>query len=708
MVVDLQVYYSDNSCAEDGRPFKYRTRVTGDYRSRPYYLNWRMSYADCDERLFAQQIVTDLWRPGGGHVEELIFESLDNRFTAAYLIQPYFDVYASASARPAGIVELPASYYIQPSGIYAKDPVLYKEATTLYVIGGYLNKGMDWVWYTDTVLQHPIGHGKRLNIQPSEPTTYYVRAEGNGILSPFIEKSINVDFHSVNPEAITGIEKVCLGDSVVLRVVGGHLGLDAQWIWTSSYCNGARVGTGETLVDYPRVNTKYFVKAVGLMNTTECISFDVKVFDKLEDPIVVMSPREGLLCIGQKAEFEIDNFLVNSDAVWSWYTDTTADTPLTTGAFTEFYPQQTTTYYVRGVGFCNSTRFFPYTFTVHPKSSIEGARIIAPDTVYRWHRITLHASGGIPGKDAAWKWFKDSCGGNGNALSGAGDSVQVYIIFRKHFYARLSGLCNETPCVETFVKPIKSHFIENRYAARNNKWLAWGAGAGTEWFNYNDISVHTLTTFPANKTVIDTPVIGVQGLGVKGEVSVYPLIKEWATIGFTGSYAVGTSALIFTSELFDRKYKYKRVSFQYELSSGIRPVKAVFKQAFYTQQNHMTLDFKNSDKKENYTYSRNLAYQTVYMGLRFGRYYNTKARSSTLDLMYTLTTAMHPEVTKSTDLLWNNRYWGAGICWWHHNSTKIQFDYISNARYSERKTLKPDPARSFFLLSVVFCRNWFY
>ena len=81
---------------------------------------------------------------------------------------------------------------------------------------------------------------------------------------------------------------VCPGNPVLLSVVGGTLGTNANWKWYSGSCGGTLVGSGASTTVYPTVTTTYYVRAEGDCNTTACVSVSVFIscdIDKDKDGI---------------------------------------------------------------------------------------------------------------------------------------------------------------------------------------------------------------------------------------------------------------------------------------------------------------------------------------------------------------------------------------------------------------------------------------
>jgi gliding motility-associated-like protein len=105
-----------------------------------------------------------------------------------------------------------------------------------------------------------------------------------------ISASIVVDSNSNAADSIHSTSNdVCGGTNVLLTVMGGSLATNASWQWYTNSCGGTSIGSGGTLQVTPSIGTKYFVRAEGSCNTTNCVSLDIKVlspvieFDSIPD-----------------------------------------------------------------------------------------------------------------------------------------------------------------------------------------------------------------------------------------------------------------------------------------------------------------------------------------------------------------------------------------------------------------------------------------
>lgn len=475
MKVEFQLYYSDNSCDDDGKLFKYRTRLTGQYRSRPHYLNWKINYIDCNYNLFYQELYIELYRPGGGYVDGLIFESLDNRFQAIMMVQPFYDVDASRfKHNESGM--MPRAYSVKPDGI---DSFTINGYTNLAISTGYLGVEAEWCWYDNDCRGKRIGRGKRIKVKPVETTTYFVRAEGDGFktkctqitvigsgIKPKVPNEeppvvISVadevrESKSIAPRGIIAPKIACIGDPMTLYVDSGKLESNTQWVWYSDESMKNIIGTGDSIVIIPTTKATYTVRGVGYQDTTSNATVEVPVIPKSNERFsIVYKPKP--VCEGEKVELEIDNFLPDDDGVFNWYADSMTSPVVASGAFVTFFPLQTTTYFASRDGVCNASNGTWVKVVVDPKSNIEGARIVRPDSIFEWERATLRVAGGFLGKDAVWNWYKDTC--RPEKLFAQGDTAVIDIHRTTKILVKAIGRCNETATFELVIDPMKARFF---------------------------------------------------------------------------------------------------------------------------------------------------------------------------------------------------------------------------------------------------------
>ncbi|MDD4150786.1 MAG: hypothetical protein PHE33_12245 [Bacteroidales bacterium] len=150
-------------------------------------------------------------------------------------------------------------------------------STTLSVVGGSLNNGAVWKWYSGSCGGTYVGTGSSLNVSPSTTTTYYVRAEGGCNTTTCVSTTITVDQAPTVPTSITvssGGNAICPGDSRTLTASGGSTGTSCSYQWYAGVCDsGIVLGTENSISVNPSNTTTYYVRRVGTStctNTTTC------------------------------------------------------------------------------------------------------------------------------------------------------------------------------------------------------------------------------------------------------------------------------------------------------------------------------------------------------------------------------------------------------------------------------------------------------
>lgn len=85
---------------------------------------------------------------------------------------------------------------------------------------------------------------------------------------------------SVAADSVTAsVAEIRPDDTAILRVSGGSLGADANWVWREGSCTGTIVGTGDSILVSPTSSTEYFCTAEGGCNTVVCRSVMITVDD---------------------------------------------------------------------------------------------------------------------------------------------------------------------------------------------------------------------------------------------------------------------------------------------------------------------------------------------------------------------------------------------------------------------------------------------
>ncbi len=718
--VELQYYYSFNGCDPNGKPFKYRGRVTGTYYSTPMFVNFKTDNIDCNGNLYYIQNAFDIGAPvKSGTVSDLMDESIDYRILSCDSIyKTFYDVeIGSIKKNGSGLKALPLSK--NPTAIDGKQYIYYGESTTLKVRGGALGIGADWVWYQGGCNLKRVGTGSSIVVSPTDSITYFVRAEGSNNTTSCVSIHMNVDKRSSDPSGITGSNKICAGTKTSLSVTGGSLGQGAQWIWYANNCGGKQIGIGNSISINPSQLSTYYVRAEGPYNVTNCSSITVDVIDQSSDPMEIkLNINKSNICDGAPIELSVKGGRLAKDADWYWYSGSCTGYEIGTGNSIQ-RQASSGTYFVKAKGFCNETVCISTSITTIKKSFKSGS-IITSGTAFKGKKLVLSTSGGILGDNANWVWYKDNC--KNGAYLGKGSSITIKPRNKSMYFVRAEGTCNVTDCSEIEINPIKVHKFDKTYNAfdGNKKFLHIGYGLGLEYTEFSDISRVNYYNGSGDPAGVGFDSISISALGLKGELVFYPIMKEFFSLGIIGGFTVGTASSIFTG--FKRtgatsgreSYFYTKINLGTEMALGFKNMKFLFKINKIIQPNQYSLKPEGSFANKNeYEYQNTIKSEVLSSGLRFGRYARKKSgtRGDNFDLYYSLWRGVDQPILKyEFDEYRNFNQWnvGGGLSWWKQSRFKLQFDFWFNIKQSDFNYSDPDFSRAFFNLSLIINQNFFY
>ncbi|HEY1025980.1 MAG TPA: hypothetical protein VGE26_12490 [Sphingobacteriaceae bacterium] len=169
---------------------------------------------------------------------------------------------------------------VPPDEIMGDDLICKGERDVrLTVLGGILGRGARWVWYEGSCNFRKIGEGSSVSVSPVKTTDYFVRAEGGSNVTECRSFRVNVSEPSVKPLNIIGPAAVCVGQTFELKVSGGRLGTNAEWVWyEGNPTNKVLIGKGNMLSGLSlKRSATYFVAAEGECGKTEYISKNIIV-----------------------------------------------------------------------------------------------------------------------------------------------------------------------------------------------------------------------------------------------------------------------------------------------------------------------------------------------------------------------------------------------------------------------------------------------
>jgi hypothetical protein len=713
MAVELQYYYSNSGCDPNGKQFKFRGRLTGQYRTTPLYVNFKTDFIDCDGNLYWKQNAFKLFSATGESVIGIMDESLDNRFPAASIDLSYYDVQVTSTLMSGGgFKAFPTSK--DPTSVQGRNAIYYGEQTKLTVKGGQLGIGADWVWYKDSCGTTKIGTGPSIEIALIESGTYYVRAEGTNNTTNCATIAVKVDNRSTDPNLVQGKTEICIGTDAILTVSGGSLGLGAKWVWYADGCGSKKLGEGSSITISPTNATSYFVRAESTYNTTNCAKLTVNVVESSEEPTgITHNLKGGAVCQGEFVELKVKGGRLAKGGVWAWYSSSCGSSRIGSGESISHAPSWNTTYYVRAEGVCNSTDCASVPITVNSVSS-SPSLITVPEKIFKGKKATLSVTGGSLGKEAQWAWYKGTCG-SGEVI-GRGTSITIRPRNKATFAVRAEGACNITNCATTLITPLKTHKFDKTYNAGlgNRKFLHFGFGFGAEWQNISGLANATSYDGSGIITGFGEELIDMSGYGLNGEIVFHPFIKEYLSIGFMASGAIGAGLPKKEEGTIDVSYFYQRFNLGSELAFGFKGLKFLFKLDKTVQPNEYSEE-PNTGLANGVTYEfdRTLKTETISSGFRFGRYtrYKDGKRGDCVDLTYRLTRYLEDPLTtfdfeQYSDF--SNWFVGTGFTWWKQSKFKLQFDIGLNVTQGSLDFGDLDFDNARYNLSFIWNRNLFY
>lgn len=724
ITVEIKFFIAENSCVDGEKPLKFKYQLNGYLTSYTQFVNWKMDYTACNGEL---TYVKNSIAIGGKDAIQLLGENklIDNvfvdqdnaTFTCIDLVEPFYDaVLSKIKATGSGNRIIPLSK--EPIGIEGNKNIYLGQSTDLTVEGGMLGLGADWVWYKDQCGSNKVGTGETITVQPTDTSTYFVRAEGKNNKTLCAQLTINVNKKSTSPTSISGNAKACRGENTILTVEGGSLGLESDWVWYINSCKGQKLGKGISISVNPTESTTYLVRAEGKYNKTDCVSILINVYNKSLDPTSITTITSTTICEGEKIKLRVNGGLLSNGAVWKWYSGSCDESSIASGLEVELAPLSSTTFFVRGEGFCNKTNCVSVVVSVNEKSYSAGY-ITKPSIIYKYQKITLSLNGGSLGKNSRWVWWKGYC--EKGKIVGTGTSITVRNRKPTTYFVQARGLCNETTCIEAFVKPVKMHHWNRTYSSAYKKFLHIGLGLGLEWTQLPVIA--QFSTIVNGKPTINNleTTVSINGLGLKGEIPFYPFMKEYLSLGFIPAYSIGISPSFLTSDLqenstsiSEENYFYQRYQLETEFACGFKPVKflAKWKRGFQSNDYQKILT-TNSNYKTVYTFKENINQETISAGIRLGRYAHkqTNKRGNSFDFIYTLSRNRPEDILSFSSDSYNTlKKWnvGAGFSWWRQSAFKFQFDvdFTTNQQDFDFNSIKFNGAT--YQISLIYNRNWFY
>lgn len=714
--VEISYKLSPNSCDQAGRPNIFRYNINGlrtDHDN--YYVNWKMSYIDCFNKLRHDQYSVNI----GAKASDGIVEFMDDQFTGT-LESRFFEVTSSSKLKRGS--ELIGSAKSKDPQLISGNVNIYRgQLTELAVIGGVLGYQADWVWYVGGCGAKKLGTGEKIKVSPNETSTYFVRAEGKDS-TKCVQITVTVDQRSTAPKIIIGNKTICRGDNAEISVSGGSLGLDAQWVWYADSCSGKPIGKGEKIRISPDRPTNYYVRAEGKLNITECASIAIAVTENSKPPTSITGMKN--ICEGEKIALTVNGGALAQGSTWIWYSGSCGGTRVASGTTVQLSPLVTTTYFVRAEGSCANTSCVSGTVNVSSLSQ-KPIRISSPSTVYKRKKIELTALGGRLGENSQWKWYKGECGGT--KLVGTGQTISIKVKESATYYLRAEGKCNKTSCIETRLSPLKERRFHPSHSVNGftNKSFQLGIGIGVDMMSFSALTKRTNYSSSGTITSQSSEELNIYGIGGKVELVMHPFIKEAFSIGLLAGYSAGTTPLIViggdrerNGKIDKEKYFYSRFELGTELAFGGKSIKglALYRNSFHTHDYMKEVLSGSGILINSNSFEQSLRKETISAGFRFGSYSRYLKRQFkkgySIDLTY--------NVSRDYPWAWNDFIWkysalsnwqhGFGVGIWIQSAIKLQADVsLFNAILgSNSSTGLDDIKKSYYQVSLMYNRNGFY
>jgi gliding motility-associated-like protein len=252
----------------------------------------------------------------------------------------------------------------------------------LTVIGGSLGEDAFWNWTVDPASFVSIDTGWTITVNPAITTTYFVRAEGGCNNTEMISRSVHVLTLSTEPDSISVLnDNTCPGTLKILEVQGGSLSDLAIWNWSTDSTFAVSIATGDSIAVDPAITTTYFVRAEGVCDTTRHVSRTVLVKEPSTAPDTAMVDHIEF-CFGTVDTITLSfaGGYAGTGALAVWYDDPAmSGIPVASGNNVMIpSPGDTTTYYVRFEGDCDTTGAANVTVIVNPlpEPSVSGQMLL--------------------------------------------------------------------------------------------------------------------------------------------------------------------------------------------------------------------------------------------------------------------------------------------------------------------------------------------
>lgn len=604
---------------------------------------------------------------------------------------------------------------IEPQKLTSSKITIRKnESVDIEVIGGALGKGAEFIWFEDFCgfnKNEMVGSGRKVTLTPSKTTTYYLKTLNAKRNSECFSIEIIVNEGSVLPEEILGNTNVCEGENIELSIKGGELAPNSEWVWYVDYIQGSLpIGKGPTLIHKPEGNSRYFLRSESSNGKkTDFIEIIITVNP---NPIKAESIHieGGDFTCGGNISLKAEGILP-SNCEWVWELD--SKTYKTGSLYTGYiYVNTNVLLYSQskecGISKTISKEIIVYRHSLDPK--------LIKATELNGRKLELNVYDGQLGDGAHWQWYKYDKNGEMKPIK-SGLSLQVNSNKAVKYKVRAeSGKCEDhTPGTyySTARKP-KQVYGWNKNYVNDNLNSHFGFDIGAVGFFSGD----SLRSFDS------TMYFPYYGYGLKFGLNFHPIINEFFTLGFHGSFSAqngeltksndfGYNSLNPAIKLRDSYFIYTQ-EYKTQILIGIAKegkVKLMIDYGLkYAKNNLRIIDANNSNPFSN---NNGLRTETLGIGLRFGSYSSNKNKAKHFDMLYTLSDLSNKNtfdfsssfITQNFNDLWHWRN-GIELNFWLHNVLKIQTGIIFNVSNNNFGNISFSKSIYHFGLVYSFDRFW--
>lgn len=295
------------------------------------------------------------------------------------------------------------------------------DSAILSINGGSLGTNASWNWYRDACGINLITSNDSLTVFPNEDHTYYLRAEGDCNTTNCKSINLNVNPLPDNPVLIAGDMEVCQGQNNTLFFTN-QVSNATGYTWNLPSGISVVNDNGDTIicnVSDVAVSGVISVYAQNGCGNSDTIYNTVTVNSKsiIADSI---SASTNNICPGDNVTLTIHGGTLGTGATWNWYKGACNGEFIGTGNTLAVNPSQTTQYFAKGTGECNTTLCVSKTIVVEELPSAISS-IIGNTNVCQSQTNVLYYVSSFPNSDTLiW-----SLPLNASIANNYGDSVYI-------------------------------------------------------------------------------------------------------------------------------------------------------------------------------------------------------------------------------------------------------------------------------------------